>query len=136
MGLPGSGKTKLAKRLLKSLKTSRITTELVNADDLRTKADDWDFSVAGRIRQAKRVSDLAETSAAEICVIDMVAALPMQRIILDPDILIYMNTIENSRYEDTNHVFKAPLDPDIEFKNHLSENVMEIIKLIKEVRCV
>ena len=55
MGLPGSGKTTLAKILVSSLKAKWI-----NADEVRKAADDWDFSTEGRKKQAKRMADLAE----------------------------------------------------------------------------
>ena len=55
MGLPGSGKTTLASEL-----ASLINAERVNADEVRKAAADWDFSEAGRKRQAKRMADLAK----------------------------------------------------------------------------
>ena len=53
MGLPGSGKTTLASKLVPMLKAKWI-----NNDEVRKKANDWDFSEEGRTRQAKRMSDL------------------------------------------------------------------------------
>ena len=55
MGLPGSGKTTLASRLVPLLKAKWL-----NADEIRKKYNDWDFSDEGRIRQAKRMSNLAD----------------------------------------------------------------------------
>ena len=55
MGLPGSGKTTLASKLVPLLKAKWI-----NNDEARKAANDWDFSEKGRIRQAKRMFDLAE----------------------------------------------------------------------------
>ena len=49
MGLPGSGKTTLANELAPMLNAKRL-----NADEVRKKANDWDFSEEGRKRQAKR----------------------------------------------------------------------------------
>ena len=56
MGLPGSGKTTLASELVPLLKAKWL-----NADKVRKAANDWDFSYEGIERQAKRMSDLAET---------------------------------------------------------------------------
>ena len=43
MGLPGAGKTTLADALAKKIKAKRL-----NADEVRTEANDWDFSEEGR----------------------------------------------------------------------------------------
>ena len=50
MGLPGSGKTTLALELKKHL-----NAEHFNADDVRQRFNDWDFSEAGRIRQSVQI---------------------------------------------------------------------------------
>ena len=55
MGLPGSGKTTLASKLVPLL-----NAKWINNDEARRAANDWDFSEEGRIRQAKRMADLAE----------------------------------------------------------------------------
>ena len=55
MGLPGSGKTTLASKLVPMLKAKWI-----NNDEVRKKANDWDFSEEGRTRQAKRMADFAK----------------------------------------------------------------------------
>ena len=55
MGLPGSGKTYLAKRLQPLLKAAWY-----NADRVRDMANDWDFSDKGRIRQANRMKTFAD----------------------------------------------------------------------------
>ena len=57
MGLPGSGKTYLAKRFAKI-----INAEWLNADKIRGKYNDWDFSEKGIIRQVKRMKKLADQS--------------------------------------------------------------------------
>ena len=58
-GLPGSGKTYLASRLKKYLGDY---AEHFNADEVRTNANDWDFSDAGRKRQSERMSKLVTDS--------------------------------------------------------------------------
>ena len=55
MGLPGSGKTTLAEKLVPLLKA-----EWLNADRVREEQKDWDFSNEGRLRQAKRLADKAQ----------------------------------------------------------------------------
>ncbi len=50
MGLPGSGKTTLAKKVMRLLKA-----DWLNADKIRGKYNDWDFSREGIIRQVKRI---------------------------------------------------------------------------------
>ena len=62
MGLPGSGKTYIAKKLTKLLKA-----DWYNADKIRGKYNDWDFSKKGIIRQVKRMKDLADRSKKKIC---------------------------------------------------------------------
>ena len=61
MGLPGAGKTTLAEKLLHLLEANDKTVTWFNADEVRKQFDDWDFSEQGRIRQSKRMYDLAET---------------------------------------------------------------------------
>ena len=57
MGLPGSGKTTLAKMI-----APRLNAVLLNADEVRKEANDWDFSSEGRVRQANRMKSLAQES--------------------------------------------------------------------------
>ena len=55
MGLPGAGKTTLADKL-----ATKIPSVRINADEIRKRYNDWDFSKEGRIRQAKRMRDLSD----------------------------------------------------------------------------
>ena len=57
MGLPGSGKTYLAKKIVKELKA-----DWLNADKIRGRYNDWDFSTTGIIRQVNRMKKLAKVS--------------------------------------------------------------------------
>ena len=105
MGLPGSGKTYFAEKLKSFLGNS---VEWFNADDVRKKYNDWDFSHEGRIRQSIRMSELSQQSTADYVIADFVAPLPEMRHNFKADWVIWMDTIENGRFEDTNKMFVPP----------------------------
>ena len=111
MGLPGSGKTYLAKRMQPILKAAWY-----NADIVREMANDWDFSPEGRIRQSLRMKNLAdfEKNQGRIVICDFVCPTKETKRNFNPDITIWMNTIKSGRYEDTNKMFEAPTKVDYE----------------------
>lgn len=111
MGLPGSGKTTLAQELVSVLKHSAFTVDWLNADAIREQYNDWDFSEAGRLRQAQRMRTLADASPANIVIADFVAPLPEMRTIFSADMTVWMDTLSQSRFADTNRVFVPPSDP-------------------------
>ena len=80
MGLPGSGKTTLAKKIVKLLKA-----DWLNADKIRGKYNDWDFSKTGIIRQVKRMKILAKKSKKKYVVADFVCPMQEQIKIFKPD---------------------------------------------------
>ena len=94
MGLPGSGKTTLAADLFYLL-SSNYKCHWLNADKGREQVNDWDFSEAGRERQAKRMKDLADMYGQynEIIICDFVCPLQKTRDQFNPDYIIFMNTI-------------------------------------------
>lgn len=100
-GLPNSGKTTLARKLQEELKWSWF-----NADEVRKQFNDWDFSPEGRLRQADRMKKLC--SQYKFSIADFVAPTKEIRDIFNPDFTIWMNTIQESPYEDTNKVFEIP----------------------------
>lgn len=109
MGLPGSGKTRLAKILEQQLVLCSRTVKRFNADEIRSLYNDWDFSMEGRIRQGKRMYDLAHQSDAfDYVLCDFVAPTEEIRKIFNADWTIWVDTIEKSRYNDTNAVFEPP----------------------------
>ena len=122
MGLPGSGKTWLAQRLQKKLNCAWY-----NADIIRQSANDWDFTPEGRLRQAWRMSNIAEfehkNGRTVIC--DFVAPTKEARAIFNADKTILMNTIQEGRFEDTNKVFIPPQEYDIEVNKFLTDEEIE-----------
>jgi len=109
MGLPGSGKTTLAKLL-----APMLNAVWINADEVRKQADDWDFSEEGRKRQSLRMWTLAEESIDRNrnVVADFVCPTEETRKQFNADYTVWMNTIKEGRFDDTNQVFKAPINPD------------------------
>ena len=103
MGLPGSGKTTLAKIL-----SNKLKADWFNADQIRTENNDYDFSHKGIIRQVKRMRDLANASKKKYVITDFVCPLKKQITILKPNFIIWMDTIKKSRFPSMNKIFKAP----------------------------
>ena len=109
MGLPGSGKTTLAKLLAPMFNAVRL-----NADEVRKEADDWDFTPAGTIRQANRMKTIAQEAVDtnRVVVADFICPTESTRQEFGADYTIWMDTIKESRYEDTDKMFEAPTDYD------------------------
>ena len=105
MGLPGSGKTTLANELAPMLNAKRL-----NADEVRKEANDWDFSEAGRIRQAKRMAEFAKKLKEDgnYVVADFICPTPEARSFFLADYTIWVDTIKEGRFEDTNKMFIKP----------------------------
>lgn len=108
-GLPGSGKTEFSKRL----KARLADAVHINADDVRKAANDWDFSPEGRARQAARMNAMAEESGARVVIMDFVCPKAAYREMIRADHAVWMNTIDKSRYEDTNTIFEKPLNQSV-----------------------
>ena len=111
-GLPGAGKTTLAKRLVETLGNA----DWYNADSIREQFNDWDFSPEGRARQMKRMQDFTRKSVAKgrYGIADFVCPTQALRDEFRGDYIIWMNTIKEGRFEDTNKLFEAPANVDME----------------------
>jgi adenylylsulfate kinase len=115
-GLPGSGKSTLAEPF-----ADLIGGIWINADKVREKYNDWDFTPEGRIRQAQRMKHLADgiCMAGEIAVADFVCPTKKAREEFDADYIVWMDTIKEGRFEDTNKMFE-PLEKG-EYNYHVAE---------------
>ena len=128
MGLPGAGKTTLADEMAPLLNAKRL-----NADEVRKAANDWDFSEEGRKRQAKRMADFALElkKQGNYVVADFICPTPEARKLFPADFVIWVDTIKEGRFEDTNQMFVKPE----KFDFHVTTQNAKVWtdKIIKEV---
>ena len=129
MGLPGSGKTYLTERLAPLLKAAWY-----NADKVRDMANDWDFSDEGRIRQSKRMRTFAdfEKSEGRFVICDFVCPTKNTRKNFKADIIIWMDTIKEGRFVDTNNLFESPKNVTFHITKWNDKNHINIAFDIKE----
>ena len=129
MGLPGSGKTYLAQRLQPLLRAAWF-----NADKVREMANDWDFSPEGRKRQSLRMKSLAdyESENKRIVICDFICPTSETRKMFDPDIVIWLDTIKEGRFEDTNKLFEKPKNIDFRVTEWNDKNHINIAADIKK----
>ena len=128
MGLPGSGKTTLAAELAPMLNAKRL-----NADEVRKEANDWDFSEEGRKRQAKRMSNFALKLKEQgfNVVADFICPTPEARSLFPADYIIWVDTIKEGRFDDTNKMFVKPDKFDFHVTTQDAKNWAP--KIIKEI---
>ena len=126
--MPGAGKTTLANELAKLIECKRL-----NADEVRKAANDWDFSEEGRKRQAKRMSDAALKIKKEgnNVIADFICPTPEARKLFPADFVIWVDTIKEGRFEDTNQMFVKPE----KFDFHVTTQNAKVWtdKIIKEI---
>jgi len=122
MGLPGSGKTHLAERLHKHLNSAWY-----NADRMREMANDWEFSQEARQRQAMRMRTIAdfERNQGRTVICDFVCPTTITRTLFKADVTIWMDTVQEGRFEDTNRVFEAPETVDHHISHHMTDAEIE-----------
>ena len=128
MGLPGAGKTTLANELAKLIDCKRL-----NADEIRKAVNDWDFSEEGRKRQAKRMADFALElkNQGNYVVADFICPTPEARKLFPADFVIWVDTIKEGRFDDTNQMFVKPE----KFDFHVTTQNAKVWtdKIIKEI---
>lgn len=135
-GLPGSGKSTLAAPF-----ADLIGGVWINADRVRSHYNDWDFSPEGRMRQAARMRHLADgvVLAGKIAVADFVCPTEAARLEFDPDFTVWMDTIKEGRFEDTNRIFENPPKCDYhvaQWFNDTHEQLVQVVQRFMEWRNV
>ena len=128
MGLPGAGKTTLANELAPMLDAKRL-----NADEIRKAANDWDFSKEGRTRQAKRMAEhaLKLKNGGNYVVADFICPTPEARSLFPADFIIWVDTIKEGRFDDTNKMFVKPDKYDFHVTSQDAKNWAP--KILKEI---
>ena len=142
MGLPGAGKTTLAGALKRYLEENgeisysqaemlpldtKCQVSWFNADDVRRKYNDWDFSQDGRIRQSLRMFQFSMEAGGDYVICDFVAPLVEQRNNFKADWTVWVDTIREGRYADTNAAFVEPEQYDFRITEQDCEKWAEFI---------
>lgn len=118
MGLPGSGKTTLAKELAKELHAVHL-----NADTMRNRVwVDLGFEYADRLIQAQRMGALSDVLNEQglDTIADFVCPTDHARDQFGEGFYIWVDRIKEGRFEDTNKLFQAPEKYDLRIESGLT----------------
>ena len=126
IGLPGSGKTTLATTL-----AERINAIHLNADYVRSTINsDLDFTPKDRIEHARRLGEMARMLAGQglDVIVDFICPTSETRAAFGkPNILIWMDTIKQGRFEDTNKLWEEPTEFDYHWITYDAAGQVEFI---------
>lgn len=128
MGLPGAGKTTLAEQLQKKLKCVWY-----NADEIRNHINrDLGYTDEDRIEQATRMSRLCDIvlRADRYVIADFVCPTEETRQAFNSNFIIWLDTIKEGRYADTNKLFEKPSYAQLTITSW-DYDVDELVKLIR-----
>jgi adenylylsulfate kinase len=127
MGLPGSGKSTLAEPFARL-----IGGVWINADKIRAEYDDWDFSPEGRMRQAMRMKYLSDgiVKAGKIAVADFICPTEKARAEFAADFVVWMDTIKEGRFADTNQIFEKPAKFDYHVEAWFTDTHEQLAKVV------
>jgi len=127
IGLPGAGKTTLAKEIVKHLGALHL-----NADEVRDFVNyDLGFSHEDRIEHSRRLGGMARLfqEQGKDVVVDFVCpTLDTRKAFGDADVVVFMDRVRESIYKDTNLMWQRPENPDVVIPDGLS--VQDEVKLM------
>jgi len=130
MGLPGSGKTTLAELL-----TPRIGAVWFNADAVRQEiSSDLGFEEKDRLEHARRMGKMVEFTSkyGTFALADFVCPTKKARELFDADYVIWVDRIQEGRFEDTNKLFEKPDDADLVLREGTPQEWLEqVLELLK-----
>jgi nicotinamide riboside kinase/phosphopantetheine adenylyltransferase len=131
MGLPGSGKTTLAEKLVVKLNAAWFNADAVRQDIY----SELGFSPEDRLEHAERMGKLCKWASmnGSYAVADFVCPTKETRNAFDADFVVWVNRIEEGRYEDTNKMFEQPEDYDVKLEGGTPEEwVDEVINKLNK----
>ena len=128
-GLPGSGKSTLAEPFAKL-----VGGVWLNADAVREEYNDWDFTPEGRMRQAMRMKYLSDgvVKAGKIAIADFVCPTEAARTEFSADFTVWMDTIKEGRFEDTNKMFQPPAHYDYHVSAWFDDTHEQLAKVVSK----
>ncbi len=133
IGLPGSGKTTLAETL-----KEKINAIHLNADYVRSTVNsDLGFSIEDRVEHARRLGEMSRMLSGQgyDVIVDFVCPTKQTRDSFGkPDILIWMDTIAEGRFEDTNKLWEDPEGTYLSFIDHQMNAEEKASAVIKTFR--
>jgi adenylylsulfate kinase len=106
MGLPGAGKTTLAREL-----APLLGAVLFSADEVRKNVNrDLGFSQVDRLEQARRMGWLCDrvTEAGHTAIADFICPTPGTREAFGAAFIVWLDRVKAGRYADTNQLFIPP----------------------------
>jgi len=111
MGLPGTGKTTLARAL-----APKLDAVCFNADEVRANINkDLGFSFEDRLEQARRMGWLCDrvVDSGHTAIADFVCPTPETRDAFGPSFIVWVDRIKEGRFADTNRLFVPPENYDV-----------------------
>ena len=130
MGAPGQGKTALAEKLHQHHEGSLY----INSQQLRVDQKDVDYSKDGQSRHAYRMLEVARKNISEVTIIDSSCPLEHMREVINPDVVVWVDTNDKQQHEQWDEQFEPPKEYDFRLREITDQAVEDIIEKIKTKR--